>query len=368
MKVLKFSYVGAPEAKAGRELLADVNARALRDLFGDDLWSVTVDASSKATGLRSRLKALSGWLNGLDSVQAHACAHLIRREGIDAVYLEGSNYGRLARLIHKAAPSCRIVTFFHNCEARFFWGALKSNPSAKAIGVLLANWFAERLAVKYSHRIICLNERDSAQLQRLYGRGATDIHPMCVDRLPCPDGARTSEAQRTPCGLFVGSSFYANVAGMRWFATHVSPRLACNVYVVGKGFEQFREEFKPHPNVCIIGAVESVEEWYQRCTFVVAPIFDGSGMKTKVAEALMYGKPVVGTREAFIGYEPVAERAGYVCDTPEDFAAAVNSIHSRKRVFDSRELEALYASRYSYEAKRANFSATFDALVTASDA
>ena len=35
---------------------------------------------------------------------------------------------------------------------------------------------------------------------------------------------------------------------------------------------------------------------------VIAPIFDGSGMKTKVAEALMHGKHVVGTPEAFSGY------------------------------------------------------------------
>ena len=40
----------------------------------------------------------------------------------------------------------------------------------------------------------------------------------------------------------------------------------------------------------VVGEVESLAQWYHDAYFVVAPIFDGSGMKTKVAEALMYGK------------------------------------------------------------------------------
>ena len=36
---------------------------------------------------------------------------------------------------------------------------------------------------------------------------------------------------------------------------------------------------------------------------MVAPIFSGSGMKTKVAESSGYGKTVFATSEAIIGYE-----------------------------------------------------------------
>lgn len=36
---------------------------------------------------------------------------------------------------------------------------------------------------------------------------------------------------------------------------------------------------------------------------MVMPIFSGSGMKVKTAEALMYGKFLIGTKEAFEGYE-----------------------------------------------------------------
>ena len=42
---------------------------------------------------------------------------------------------------------------------------------------------------------------------------------------------------------------------------------------------------------------------YKNSKFIVVPIFYGSGMKTKVAEAFSYGKTVFITKEASIGYE-----------------------------------------------------------------
>jgi len=36
---------------------------------------------------------------------------------------------------------------------------------------------------------------------------------------------------------------------------------------------------------------------------VILPIISGSGMKTKTAEALMYGKSIIGIKEAFEGYK-----------------------------------------------------------------
>ena len=33
------------------------------------------------------------------------------------------------------------------------------------------------------------------------------------------------------------------------------------------------------------------------------PIFEGSGMKLKTCEALMFGKNIIGTPEAFAGYD-----------------------------------------------------------------
>lgn len=365
MRVLKFSYDVAGPLRTGRELLAELNGQVLADLLGERLFAVTVRSREPGAGWRRRLQALAGWLDGLTRERAAECLSVIQQHGIEVVYLEGSNYGRLAGVIRAAAPSCRIVVFFHNVEARFFWGSLRSNPSLKSAAVLFANWIAERCAVRHSDRIICLNERDSALLKRIYGRGATDIHPMCVARPLASAAAGGPVPEEADFGLFVGGAFYANVAGVRWFARHVAARLPCRTYIVGKGFEKYRDELAAFPNVRVIGGVPALEPWYSRSAFVIAPIFDGSGMKTKVAEALMHGRPVIGTSEAFVGYEDVARRAGFVCDNADAFVDAVSAVCSGAFTFDANELKMMYEEFYSCGAMRRRFQETLAQLAKA---
>jgi glycosyltransferase involved in cell wall biosynthesis len=132
----------------------------------------------------------------------------------------------------------------------------------------------------------------------------------------------------------------------------VVPHIQIKTCVVGRGFEDLKHELEREGKVQVIGAVESLAEWYRNAHFVIAPIFDGSGMKTKVAEALMYGKKIIGTPEAFSGYEEIVAYAGHSCSTPDDFISAINAADGMvKEPFDT-ELRAIYESRFSLAAAR----------------
>ena len=170
---------------------------------------------------------------------------------------------------------------------------------------------------------ICLNQRDSEGLKRVYGRAADAIAPMALaDRCPSPP-ADTAQASGSGYALFVGGAFYANLEAARWFAHHVAPRLTVPTVIVGRGMEQLEEELRSAPSVRLVGGVADLAPWYRDAAVAVAPIFDGSGMKTKVAEALMFGKRIIGTPEAFAGYEPAVVASGWLCTTPDEFVAAV---------------------------------------------
>jgi glycosyltransferase involved in cell wall biosynthesis len=164
----------------------------------------------------------------------------------------------------------------------------------------------------------------------------------------------TSEAfDGEPYALFVGGTFYANRAGIQWFVRQVVPRINLKICIVGRGFEALRSELEVPGKVEVVGAVESLADWYRRARFVIAPIFDGSGMKTKVAEALMYGKKVVGTPEAFSGYEEIASEAGWTCETADGFVAAIETAQaSVTQVFDPA-LRQIFLQTYSLPAARA---------------
>jgi glycosyltransferase involved in cell wall biosynthesis len=281
-------------------------------------------------------------------VEADILAQIVR-EDVSRIYLDGSNLGRLAHAVRKALPQVEILTFFHNVEARFFLGALRQSKSVRAVGVLLANFRAERMAVRHSHRLLTLSRRDGALLKKVYGREGTDILPMAMeDNAPLPGAPASDEAPAEGrYALFVGGAFYANVAGIRWFAREVAPGTAMSTVVVGRGLEAWQEELERPGNVTVAGPVDRLDLWYRDAAVVIAPIFDGSGMKTKVAEALMFGKLIIGTPEAFSGYEEIAGKAGYVCETAEQFAAALAKVRADPPpVFDAG-LRALYEAHFS---------------------
>ncbi len=342
----------------GRESLCRMNHDALRTILGARLYVYELPRQ-KLAGLGALFGAFRGWIDGLDADAAREILEIIEAQSIAEVFIDGSNLGTLAASIKVTRSDIRVTTFFHNVEARFFWGSLRLRKSLRALAVLLVNYLAERRAVRWSDRRICLNERDSRQLRRLYGQGATHLSPMAVeDKLPA-NVVATHDTLREPYALFVGGAFYANREGIRWFVEQVVPRIRIKVCIVGRGFEDLRDCLAVPDRVEVIGPVEDLAPWYLNAALVIAPIFDGSGMKTKVAEALMFGKAVLGTSEAFSGYEEIIGTAGQVCDSADQFVAAIEK-GKWSRVGCDPTLRVIFLQRFSNDALRLRYEKIFD--------
>ncbi len=340
----------------GRELLYRINRAVLEELFGERFRLFRPDGA-RASSIGS---AVRGHVDGIDSGSLDRLCAAIAAERVTRVFLDGSNFGVAARAIKRRFPAVRVYTFFHNVEARFFWGSLKLRRSPRAAAVLLANYVAERAAARWSDVRICLSERDSAGLKRWYGRTADAIAPMVLsDKLP--PGPRPVRAPGVePYALFVGSAFYANVEGLRWWAREVAPHLPIRTVVVGRGMEVLRDELAASTQVELVGAVDDLAPWYRDAAFAIAPIFDGSGMKTKVAEALMFGKRVIGTPEAFSGYEAEVVASGWCRADADGLVAAVAEASARALPAFDPALRALYERSHSYPAARARLAALLD--------
>jgi glycosyltransferase involved in cell wall biosynthesis len=294
----------------------------------------------------------SGKVDGIDASVVEEISDLIRVKGISRVWVDGSNLGFLCKQVKARFPAVEVFTLFHNCEARFFLGAFRHYKSVRSFGVLVANYLAERLAVRNSDRLVCLNGRDSRLLLRLYGRGATDISAIALRDRMIPAQSGSSPDAVESYVLFVGGGFYANTAGISWYAKHVAQKLPVKTLVVGMGLESVKADFEQSSAVEVIGEVDDLVPFYLGASFVVAPIFDGSGMKTKVAEALMFGKRIVGTAEAFTGYEDVLDRVGVACGSPEDFIHAIKEELGREERSVRPELRVIYEQKYSFAAAR----------------
>ena len=92
------------------------------------------------------------------------------------------------------------------------------------------------------------------------------------------------------------------------------------------------------------------------------PLLSGGGMKIKTAEALMFGKTVFGTGEAFAGYEEELPRAGVLCNTAEDFVREINGFLAGGGKAYNPEARRLYEERYSLQASGREFKRVIEEL------
>jgi len=346
-------FVGPPLGNSilgGRELLGFAMLQLLKLGSKREVHSVSFERIA-VLNLRGFLLGFFGYINGLSRSRILGIQLELVREPKAVVFLNGSNFGELFRALSSNRVPAQKVTFFHNVEARFFLGLFLSAPSFRSLGILIVNFLAERKAVKYSDTLIALSRRDSEVLGRLYGRCADYIFPLVIK-----DHSQSNASQdffHTPNQLFllfVGGSFYGNRDGVLWYVKNVAPRVNLPLYIVGNGFEELRSKLEVPGRVHVIGRVEHLAPWYRRALAVVAPIWDGSGMKTKVAEALMFGKKVIGTPEAFAGYEDALPDAGWICKSVDDFKGAIDKVQRCPPLSFDPILRSLYEAHYSEEA------------------
>lgn len=104
--------------------------------------------------------------------------------------------------------------------------------------------------------------------------------------------------------------------------------------------------------VAVIGALPDVAEFYEQVDVVLAPIYLGGGMKVKVVEAMMYGRPVIASAHARSGLpDAVAEACVKWEQLHDDSARQYGDPRSDPRVTDD-------LSRFTLD----SFTSTFSAL------
>lgn len=357
--------------QGGADLVSDSALRILKRRYGDSaVAEFYADEIAQRNGesagpLASVARCLAG--------RYPACTRSVCREveetcarGARLLFVDQSMYALACRTLPAAAPHTKIAVLFHNVERRFY--IERALRARKAHNVLLVPGIAraERLAMRRADLVIALSERDSIGLENEYGRGADLVLPPgLTDRGPArriPKSADDAAAASELRMLFAGSAFPPNVDGVRWFIRNVLPDVNGSLTVAGRGFERLRPEFES-ASVRVPGGVPDLEPLYAEADVVISPIFWGSGIKIKTAEAFMYGLPLVGSAEALEGYD--AGRAGALrADTPEEFARALSALsdprerHARGALARQYFLDAL-----SFDKAEALLGAALDRLV-----
>lgn len=292
----------------------------------------------------------------------------IQEKDISIVYIDNSISGQLIKKIKEKYADITIIAFFHDIEIV----KMREDKDVSFFRKIILPIFYrnERLTVDFADKTIVLNERDKKQYEKEYKKVPNAIVPISIPEIAnLPFDVKHSENEKLSI-LFVGVEYGPNLSGVRWFLNNVLPCITCDFEfnIVGYNMEKYRTEFEGYSDkVHVIGTVESLREWYVNADLIVAPIFEGGGMKVKTAEALSYGKHFVGCTESLEGYWEGMPKAFwnkkiFKCDAPKDFAKAINRLANEEFYVSDKEIKDWADLNYSYQANLKKYRAIFESI------
>ena len=270
----------------------------------------------------------------------------------DVVYIDRSVFGIIAKKLKKAGYKGRVISFFHNVEVPYFEAKLGRKPGRGIILLCVDN--NDRYACSYSDKIITLNPRDDDEIFRRYGRHGDVMIPVAFKDKYLRDSYPTATTGKQPLCMFLGAYFPPNNEGILWFVQHVLPHVNIRMKVVGKGMAKLKEE-PSLKDIEVISDAPDLLPFFEEADIMILPIFKGSGMKVKTCESLMYGKNIIATDEAFVGYDVDHDKVGGKCNTAEEFIARIKDFEKNPRPRFNAYSRQMFLEKYTEEAVEAKF-------------
>jgi glycosyltransferase involved in cell wall biosynthesis len=180
------------------------------------------------------------------------------------------------------------------------------------------------LAAAKEAAVTCLVSRQEAEFLSTAAGRPVYWAPMAV-----PVGAQPAERRDSPNAVFVGGLDYApNRSAIAWYRDEIVPRLtglglgSLTLDVIGHRPTDAADQLKSE-RIRFLGYVPDLAEALSRYRVAAIPVVSGTGIKTKVLEAMAAGLVVVSTPKGLSGLPVVDRRDAFVGESPADFARAL---------------------------------------------
>lgn len=275
----------------------------------------------------------------------------------DVIYIDFTRWDYVVKRIKKSGYEGKIIIRAHNVEKDYLYVEYKSEKSLKSYINYLFAAFREKYMVNMADTILAITPEDKNRLIELYNLDKEKIVvcPVGVNSSACRKKKSFNKYKKLNC-LITGSLWFGpNASGALWVLKEVMPIVSdiCELTIAGANPNEDIKNACKKTNTKLIPSPESMQPYFDVADMVLVPIFDGGGMKVKVAEAMSYNLPVVLTTHGNIGYKIIDYKTGFIADKPEDFASRIryywNMSVEKKEEFLDKEWE-LYKDNYSLEA------------------
>lgn len=253
----------------------------------------------------------------------------LRERAFDVVWLGCLGMARYLPLVRKRQPRARVVLDQHDVESEKFAQFMRRQRGVKRFAARL-EWHAavafERDTLRAVDAVGAISPDDARTYAALAGVRALTI-PQIV-----PVVRRASAPPPGPRLCYVGNlRWRPNVLGLDWFCQEVWPLVRrrlpdATLQIAGtrlptdaNGVPLVPEAWRG-PGITTLGFVEDLGELYTGSAAMIAPSFDGTGVRLKLLEAFRCGVPVVTTPDGAAGLAIEGGREAFVESDPQAFA------------------------------------------------
>lgn len=144
----------------------------------------------------------------------------------------------------------------------------------------------------------------------------------------------------------------ANVDSLNLIVTEVLPKLRNDIkfYIIGTCSENLKKQFSD-PRLIFCGMVEDVRPILGKCEVFLSPIAYGTGIKTKILEAMALGLPVVTNSVGIEGIAGISGKHYLVSDDNKTLAEYVDELLSNREKADQLALNGKLLVKELYDWK-----------------
>lgn len=210
---------------------------------------------------------------------------------------------------------------------------LIGNQIVRNVVLVLERNLTAKAEIYYSKlydKVIFVSEVETDYLnKRLPGKAVTI--PVGINAVPAVE--LTGKPEKNLLSYVGNLKVAANVDTLHWIISDILPKIRHDVkfMVIGKCPDDIREKYKNNNHVVFTGRVENLVEYIRKSQIFLSPILYGTGIKTKILEAMSMGVPVV-TND--VGAEGIAAKDGQEFWVRNDSMAIAEQVDSLLDYYD----------------------------------
>lgn len=262
-------------------------------------------------------KSFDTLLKGIDDISFDLviCDSLYASGGIDP--------------IKSKFPGAKVLVRSHNDEAKVIQDRAQSHSGFQKQFLLreAEKVKKEQLAIlNRADGILSISEADSRAFRS---------HGVKSPLIELGVGVEIRENDSLPVeknsvGFLGALEWQPNLSGLSWFIEHVWHKVIehnsdATLHVAGKGSNHFQKVLPVGKNVVFHGEVSSAESFLASKCVLIAPIFEGSGIRIKTIEAVACKRPLVTTTKGVQGVEHFREGC-LVTDNADEMAKMLSTL------------------------------------------